>query len=207
MTEQDKKTAQRIVDTRIEPGDLILTQTPSPLFGMARDFGESQYDHLVAVIDKERCLHISYPRAQLVPTILFAQQRKRPLILRCRGITDEERDLFIEKLKHNIVGKPYDYTRVLHYILYSKLNRMPNKYYETDEKVVCSHHLFKTLSQAFPKFKEAVQTNPMLDLNKFGTFTINDFLKTGVFKQIEIFPNAPKEIKTGSMSDKIAEQF
>ena len=207
MTDADKATAQTLVDSLIQPGDLILTQTPSPLFGMARDFNETKYDHLVAVIDKERCLHISYPRAKLVPTILFVQQKKRPLILRCRGMTSEQRDLFIEKLKHNIVGKPYDYTRVLHYILYSKMNKMPNKYYETDEKVVCSHHLYKTLSQSFPKLGKAVQTNPMLDLNKFGTFTINDFLKTSVFQQIDIFPNAPKEIKTGSMGDKIAEQF
>ena len=96
MTDADKATAQTLVDSLIQPGDLILTQTPSPLFGMARDFNETKYDHLVAVIDKERCLHISYPRAKLVPTILFVQQKKRPLILRCRGMTSEQRDLFIE---------------------------------------------------------------------------------------------------------------
>lgn len=156
MTESDKNSAQTIVDTMIRPGDLILTQTPSALFGIFRDFGETKYDHLVAVIDKERCLHISYPRAKLVPTILFVQQKKRPLILRCRGMTPDQRDMFIQQLKHKIVGKPYDYTRVLHYILYSKMNIKPNLYYETDEKVVCSHHLFKTLSQTFPKFKEAI---------------------------------------------------
>jgi len=47
----------------------------------------------------------------------------------------------------------------------------------------------------------------MLDLNKFGTFTMNDFLKTHTFKQIELFPNAPIHPKTGSMSDRISEQF
>jgi hypothetical protein len=71
MTSKDRETAQRLVDQMVEPGDLILTQTPSPLFGMMRDFSDSHYDHLVAVIDEERCLHISYPRAILVPTILF----------------------------------------------------------------------------------------------------------------------------------------
>lgn len=106
------------------------------------------------------------------------------------------------------MGKPYDYTRVLHFFLNSKIVKMPNLYYETDEKVVCSHHLFKSMSETCPKFKISILGNPMLDLNKFGTFTINDFLKTGSFEQTEIFPNAPQEeVKSQSMSDKIAEQF
>lgn len=48
----------------------------------------------------------------------------------------------------------------------------------------------------------------MLDFKKFGTFTINDFLKTSVFQQIDIFPYVPEDPKSGgSLSDKIAEQF
>ena len=71
MTADERGVAQNIVDTQIKPGDLILTQTPSPVFGIFRDVGSTKYDHLVAVIDKDRSLHISYPRAKLVPTILF----------------------------------------------------------------------------------------------------------------------------------------
>jgi hypothetical protein len=47
----------------------------------------------------------------------------------------------------------------------------------------------------------------LLDLKSFGTFTINDYLKTRAFKQIEMFPDAPLDLKLGSMGDKIAEQF
>jgi len=91
MTPAQQKEATAIVQSRLQPGDLILTQTPAPLFGLFRDLGSSKYDHLVAVIDSERSLHISYPRAQLVPTILFVQRKKHPLVLRCCHLDDQAR--------------------------------------------------------------------------------------------------------------------
>ena len=44
--------------------------------------GETQYDHVIAVIDYDRCLHVSYPNAKLVPTRIFIQKEKKPLIIR-----------------------------------------------------------------------------------------------------------------------------
>jgi hypothetical protein len=41
MSENDKKQALEIVETSIMPGDLILTQTPSMLFSLFRDVGET----------------------------------------------------------------------------------------------------------------------------------------------------------------------
>lgn len=55
----------------VMPGDLIFTKTPTQAFGLFRDVNHTTFDHVVAVIDKDRCLHISYPYAKLVPTIIF----------------------------------------------------------------------------------------------------------------------------------------
>ena len=98
----------------------------------------------MAVIDKERSLHISYPHAKLVPTILFMQAKKRPLILRC-AISDKQKEQLIHNLKHDVVGKSYDYKRVIHYFVFSKLSefKLLNRYADRDDRVVCSHHLLK----------------------------------------------------------------
>ena len=51
----------------VEPGDIILIKTPSLIYSGMRNFFHVEYDHALVVVDKERCLHISYPRAKLVP--------------------------------------------------------------------------------------------------------------------------------------------
>lgn len=158
MTSEEKATALKLIETHIEPGDIILTQTPSAMFGIFRDVGHTQYDHLVAVIDKERSLHISYPYAKLVPTILFMQQKKRPLLLKSK-MTKSQKERFIHGLKHNLVGKAYDYKRVIHFFIFQKLseyNIYNHKYTDRDDRVVCSHHLFKQLMAAHPKVRMAI---------------------------------------------------
>ena len=119
MTAEQKARAQHLVKSMVKPGDIILTQTPSAVFGIFREMGSSHFDHMVAVIDEERCLHISYPYARLVPTILFMDKKKRPLILRSSSMSDAQRHAFIEQLKHRLVGKPYDYKRALHFLFWS----------------------------------------------------------------------------------------
>lgn len=103
----------------MRPGDLILTQTPSQLFGYFRTKYVTTYDHVVAVIDSERSLHISYPIAKVVPTILFLQKKKHPLILRCNFETEESRLKYIESVKHKFVGRKYDFKRIVHLMFYS----------------------------------------------------------------------------------------
>ena len=39
MTQEEKMNAQALVKQYVEPGDLILTQTPSAVFGIFRDMG------------------------------------------------------------------------------------------------------------------------------------------------------------------------
>ena len=81
---------------------------------MRRAF-DSTYDHIVVVVDSERCLHISYPRAKLVPTYLFTHAKREPIVLRPM-LQQEEIDKFLFDLKHETVGKYYDSARVLNYM-------------------------------------------------------------------------------------------
>lgn len=161
MTKEENDVAIKMIEDYVEPGDIILTQTPSDMFGIFRDVGHTQYDHLVAVIDKERSLHISYPYAKLVPTILFIQQKKRPLILKSK-MSSSQKERFIYGLKHNLVGKAYDYKRIMHFFVFQKLSEYKTGtriYADRDDRVVCSHHLFKQLMSANPKVRHAVN-NP-----------------------------------------------
>jgi hypothetical protein len=50
------------------------------------------------VIDEKNSLHISYPRAKLVPTILFTHKKKNPLIIRPKFESEDERLNFITHL-------------------------------------------------------------------------------------------------------------
>lgn len=67
---------------------------------------------MVVVVDDTRSLHISYPRAKLVPTYLFTHSRREGLLIRPKWVDDKQRDQFLFSLKHATVGKRYDTFRV-----------------------------------------------------------------------------------------------
>ena len=66
----------------LQPGDLILTRTPSVIYAFFRGLGYSDYDHIAVVLDEHYSLHISYPRAKRVPTVLFTHIKREPLVIR-----------------------------------------------------------------------------------------------------------------------------
>ena len=71
LTKEELMHAEHLIKEFVRPGDLIMTRTPSKIFGTLRELGGTDYDHLIAVIDKDRSLHVSYPFAKLAPTSLF----------------------------------------------------------------------------------------------------------------------------------------
>ncbi len=91
----------------LQPGDLILIKTPSSIYEAFRRIGESHFDHIVRVVcnimlqavvlDEHSSLHISYPSAKVVPTILFTHKKKTPMIIRPR-LNDLERNQFLNNL-------------------------------------------------------------------------------------------------------------
>ena len=66
----------------MQPGDLILTRTPSVIYAFFRGLGYSDYDHIAVVLDERYSLHISYPRSKKVPTSIFTHLKREPLVLR-----------------------------------------------------------------------------------------------------------------------------
>lgn len=88
----------------------------------------------------------------------------RPLILRYKFTSDSQRDAFISSLKQNLIGRSYDFKRILHLFIYSKVYEIHHgpdstmaqltdtyKYSETDSKVICTHHILKNLIQLTAK--------------------------------------------------------
>ena len=109
----------------VEPGDIILIKTPSVIYSGMRNFFHIEYDHALVVVDKERCLHISYPRAKLVPVWSYLQISKEPIIIKptAKAMDEEARQKFIYELKHEFVGKPYDSMRLFRHMRRSLVDK------------------------------------------------------------------------------------
>ena len=90
MSPADKERAIEATK-QVQPGDLILVNTPNALYETMRRVYSTPYDHLVVVVDETRSLHISYPRAKLVPTYLFTHSARQPLVIR-PNLQQKERD-------------------------------------------------------------------------------------------------------------------
>jgi hypothetical protein len=109
---------------------------------------------MVAVIDESRSLHISYPMAKIVPTSLFIRKNNNPIVLRYNFESDQKRLDFVTYLQQNCNKKQYDFGRIIHYLIYSKIYPQlaeNQKYGETDDKIVCSHHIFRALLATNPE--------------------------------------------------------
>jgi len=86
-------------------------------------------------------LHISYPRARQVPTLLFTHKKKNPLIIRPK-FTEKERAEFVETLIADTKEKPYDYFRVLQLLISKQIYKLSNYNPKLNDKIVCSHQVY-----------------------------------------------------------------
>ena len=111
MTDKEREQASSKV---LRPGDLILTKTPSVIYAFFRGLGHSDFDHIAVVLeDPNYCLHISYPKAKTVPTILFTHIKREPVVLRPKFESDSHRADFLKLVTQDSLGKPYDFYRVV----------------------------------------------------------------------------------------------
>ena len=55
----------------VEPGDLVLVKTPNMFYDAMRKLYATEHDHMIVMVDEDRCLHITYPKAKLVPILPF----------------------------------------------------------------------------------------------------------------------------------------
>ena len=94
-----------------------MVKTPNFFYESIRKLYATEHDHAVLVVDSERCLHISYPKAKLVPIHQYLQPRRDPLLIKIteRGLPGAERARFISNVKHASVGKQYDSVRIFEF--------------------------------------------------------------------------------------------
>ena len=67
---------------------------------------------------------------------------------------------FIESIKHNLVGKPYDYKRIIHFFIFSKLGEVSNiryRYIDRDDRIICTHHITKEIMKISPSIKREIE--------------------------------------------------
>ena len=88
LTPSEKAKAIELAQS-VKPGDLILVKTPNRMYEAMRRIYATPYDHVVVVVDEVRCLHISFPIAKLVPTYMFTDLKREPLVLR-PNLTEEK---------------------------------------------------------------------------------------------------------------------
>lgn len=130
MSDTEKTQAMAMAKQFVRPGDLILIKTPSTFYGLMRRLFESKYDHTVVVVDEERSLHITYPRARLVPTYLFMHILREPLVIRLNLFHSKQtqdlvkKELFLFNLKHAAIGKSYDASKVFYFMRMSLKDKM-----------------------------------------------------------------------------------
>ena len=105
MTFEERSQAQDKA-TQLQPGDLILTKTPSCIYQMFRTLGgPTEYDHISVVLDETYSLHISYPRAKKVPTTVFTHIKREPLVIRPVFQSPEQKENFIKALQYESLGR------------------------------------------------------------------------------------------------------
>lgn len=93
------------MEFNIQPGDIILVKTPNFFYETLRKLYGTEHDHAILVVDAERCLHISYPKARLVPVDQFLQPGRDPLLIKVTALSAHDRIKFISDVKHASVGK------------------------------------------------------------------------------------------------------
>ena len=110
----------------VQVGDIILVQTPNIFYTQLRKLYGTEFDHAILVVDADRCLHITYPKAKLVPVDSFLKRQRNPVIVRVnqRSLSDENRLQFISNCKHASVGKLYDSTKLMQFFRLSLLEKM-----------------------------------------------------------------------------------
>ena len=90
MSEEEMTVVDAKLREYVRPGDIIFVKTPNVFYDAMRKLYTSEHDHIIVVVDEERCLHITYPKAKLVPLKPFFLMKRDPLVVRV-NFSDEQR--------------------------------------------------------------------------------------------------------------------
>jgi hypothetical protein len=81
----------------IQPGDIVITKTPSTIYKLIRKIMHADYDHVAVFLNKKQALHISPPRIRIVSSNIFLMKKLHPIILRPK-LNEKELADFLERL-------------------------------------------------------------------------------------------------------------
>lgn len=163
-----------------QPGDLLLIKTPGIGFELGRRVTRNIYDHIAVVLDSGKTMNIVNPRAVTLPIMAFAKRERKPLILRPKWKTPEQRDSFVEEMKAFDRG-PYNLKKTLIGVITSTLYawlglRIPMKKPQADaQRWICTEAILTSIMKVYPDFEKITRMN--LDYNSIGFATTNDFFR------------------------------
>jgi hypothetical protein len=165
---------------KLEPGDLILVQTPGWSFSLGRKLTQNPYDHVAIVVDQGQTLNIVNPRAVDVPTEHITEPHRAPLVLRPVWDSPEQVPLFIENI-NTFRDIAYDFQHAVMGIclvtmrewlgLSLRLKPLRNG----TRKCICTEAIILSLIKSLPSFEEI--TEMALDYVALGFATTNDLLR------------------------------
>ncbi len=96
----------------VQPGDLILVQSPGRFLGLLRRIAGNPFDHVAVVAGDGTTINIDKPGARVLPAERLLRPSLRPLVLRPRFASDDERAAFVREIER-LVDAPYDVRRTL----------------------------------------------------------------------------------------------
>ncbi|KRX08946.1 hypothetical protein PPERSA_08149 [Pseudocohnilembus persalinus] len=168
----------------IQPGDIIITKTPTTVYNIVRKLTKSEYDHVSIVLDKQNVIHIAPPQIRLINSQIFLTQKHKPIIIRA-NLSENQINDFLQNLMSQ-QNLNYDYNECLKLLGLKFLNnfvvleKIPNITAQSSiiyKKKICSDLVFYCLAMVSQEFKNCLQNYVYdLDFYKFGNFSPDDLI-------------------------------
>lgn len=165
---------------KLEPGDLILVQTPGWSFSFGRKLTQNPYDHVAVVVNHGQTLNIVQPKAVMVPVEHITEPHRAPLALRPVWGSPEQVPLFIENI-NTFQDISYDLHHAVMGIClvtlreWLGLSLRVRPLRNGARRCICTEAIIFSLIKSLPGFEE-IKEIP-LDYVALGFASTNDLLR------------------------------
>jgi|YelNatPaOPRAMG01_1025707.scaffolds.fasta_scaffold24158_1 hypothetical protein len=170
--------------SKINSGDILLTQTSGFVYKLWRKLSCTTYDHTAVVLENNETMNVVYPVAKKLPASHFFRPDKSVVVLRPVWKKDEQLKEFLMYM-NQLEGTHYAYLRgiinVSNMVIYHRLGLkfplgVPNP---MSKRWVCTDAIIFHLQRVMPEFSKINKLD--LDLFRFGFTSPNDFLRIAYF--------------------------
>ena len=167
------------MDDGVEPGDLVLVQSPGRFYAATRRLLGNPYDHIAVVVGAGQTLNIDKPRARLLPAARLLRASLHPLVLRPSWPSAAARDAFVAWIEQ-LAGREYDVARTLRLLgrlalrRVARISRPLARPVPDQPRWICTDAVLLGLERFAGRGAELAALP--LDWNELGCGTTNDFL-------------------------------